>query len=477
MNSINLYKKLISNNKSKDILLLVENSMIKNKYIDNLDLDCSEKLDITTYYNFIKKEIKVYFPLIDFELLGKEEPKFINSLFVDEFILKKVNSLRIEKGYFNELRSSDRSISKQILNNIRKSCENLIDYKEVSSLIYNKKDYKDKISEEPFKEMNEIIIDYFETFLRKSILDDSLSIFIYNNYLLNNKDYLNRLKNKTIIIDSLEKLNFAQIDFIEKLKGIGCSIHCFYDLNKDYSSFNNFDKKYVEEVLLNKEHINIYKNHNIDFINTSDIYSFSEKIEDCYQEIFFDQMLDRVISEIQVLKDKRYKNNDIGIICPINTNLIEQNLKNKNIYNNTLFFNNKIIDTLSCNKFINATITALCIYYNFDKKEIDNNKIIDKTFYSKFYYPFIEVLFDTNKINAKKMFDERNISVKTIFNDIRSLQALSPEEFIYKFYEKYLINKKYGRKNLQLCVKIATAFEDLIDTTNIIFDDKDDLYK
>ena len=72
---------------------------------------------------------------------------------------------------------------------------------------------------------------------------------LYNNFLLNNKDYKEKLKKeyKYLIVDSLENSSVSEGNLIDELMQSVEDAYIFYDKSKDYSSFKNVDIKYIEE--------------------------------------------------------------------------------------------------------------------------------------------------------------------------------------------------------------------------------------
>lgn len=148
MNPIDLYEKLIIDNnyKSSKILFLFESNNKIFEYINNINLKYSEQLNILTYNSFIKREIKKYWPIITKNckyIKSKEtSPKFINNDFVEFIVNEEVIKKRTNQGYFMDITSSDKNISKNIINNIKKASESLINYKDIGDIVYNFKNNK-----------------------------------------------------------------------------------------------------------------------------------------------------------------------------------------------------------------------------------------------------------------------------------------------------------------------------------------------
>ncbi|MGL4912620.1 MAG: hypothetical protein ACRC3Y_09340, partial [Romboutsia sp.] len=131
---LKLYIELIDNNKnkSKDIMMLVPNNIIKSNYEKNLNLPYSEELNITTYINFIKKELVKFWPVVTEKCkrINKDvvSPTFIPSSLTEYIINNKVKTKRNLDGYFEDITSTNKNISMNINTNINKAALSLIDF-------------------------------------------------------------------------------------------------------------------------------------------------------------------------------------------------------------------------------------------------------------------------------------------------------------------------------------------------------------
>ena len=67
--------------------------------------------------------------------------------------------------------------------------------------------------------MDEIIDYYINKLLENSMIDNSIAIYLYENYLINDDRYINHLSQeiKYLIIDSLESCSNAEVNFINSL--------------------------------------------------------------------------------------------------------------------------------------------------------------------------------------------------------------------------------------------------------------------
>ena len=97
---IEIYIRLLkeNNNKSKKIMLLVPNNITKLQYDRKINIGFSEEIKITTYLNFIKKELIKFWPIV-LENCNQINKKLISPIFIpnslSEYIIKnKVNEKR-----------------------------------------------------------------------------------------------------------------------------------------------------------------------------------------------------------------------------------------------------------------------------------------------------------------------------------------------------------------------------------------------
>ena len=85
---INIYENIIKKNnyRSKNILFLVPNSIIKLNYMRDINLPFSEELKITTYSHFVQSELIKYWPIVVKNCNQIKKDKII-FLFFNQFIM------------------------------------------------------------------------------------------------------------------------------------------------------------------------------------------------------------------------------------------------------------------------------------------------------------------------------------------------------------------------------------------------------
>lgn len=467
-NIIHLYKKLLCevNNKSESIILIVPNSITKLKYERELDIEISEALNITTYIGFIKREIIKFWPLITEkcdQIKNKSiMPTFIPSSLSEYIIINKVNEERNANGYFQDITATNRSIANSINNNINKAVLALTDFKTIGEKIYLSKKNRDNLMRFSYSQMDEIVYYYINILLENSMLDNSLAIYLYNNYLLNDDRYKNYLskKFKYLIIDSLESSSNAEVDFINLLSNYTTDTYIYFNEKKDYSVFNNIDIDYIYENIIYKIKDN---NKNISRNNTelSDIYLLPSKIILNDSSQLYNEMIDEVCEKVIELIDKGVKLSEIAIISPVNNTILDYQIKKILNDNKISVFNTKKHNKIVDYPYSNALVVAACIFYGYEEYIKEDE-----------YISFIEILFDVNRIKAYKIYrnKEENIEYKALKEYILSKknENLKTSEFLIKFYIDKMLNLKYGKENVDTCKNIIYESENFIENIKVL---------
>lgn len=467
------YKKLLNetNNRSRGIMILVPNATVKLKYERALNIDISEELNINTYIGFIKKEIIKFWPLITEQcnkIINKSiSPRFIPSSLSEYIIINKVNDQRNTNGYFQDITGTNRSISNSIINNINKAALALIDFKDIGEKIYLSKKNKDSIMRFSYSQMDEIIDYYISKLLENSMIDNAITIYLYTNYLINDERYIKYLSQeiKYLIVDSLECCSNAEVDFINLLSNYTLDTYIYFNKTNDYSVFYNIDMEYIYENIINKIEDNsnsINSIKEIDNINLSDIYLLPAEVKLNESSQLYSEMIDEVTSKVIELVNNGISLKDIAIISPINNTILDYQIKNIlnrnkiNVFNTKK--NNKIIDY----PYSNALVVATCIFYGYEDYIKEDE-----------YISFIEILFNVNRIQAYKIYrnkEEEDNGYKNLEQYIISKRSekLKITEFLIKFYIDKMLNLKEGIKNVDVCKNIIYESEAFIENIKLL---------
>ena len=451
--------------KTNNILLLVPNNKIKFKYNKLINLKVSEEINISTYNSFLIKEVVKFWPIIQQKynniINHKVKPSIINSSLSDYILNKIVKEKRTVEGFFNDITASNRNIASSISFNINKGCQSLIDLNDIGNRIYYSKHNQSKMDRFSYSQMQEIINEYLDLLLKNSTMDNSIAIYLYNEFLLKDEEYVNNLRRRVnfLIVDSLENCTANEVDFIDILLDSVKESYMYINMTKDYAAFNNVDMKYIKDKLFSK--CKFTKNSETSEVNISELFKLNKDIELNQNMQLYSQMLIEASNKVVELINKGYIAKDIAIISPINNTITEYEIKNTLLKNNIGFYSTKQDKRIIDYPYAHALMVASCIFY--ECEELLNNED---------YISFISLLLNTNKIRAKKILSKKLESDKynEIINYIRSkkLDDVNIYEFLIKFYIDKLLELPKGKENVKICKKIIQESENFTENISLL---------
>jgi len=451
--------------KTNNVLLLVPNNKIKFKYNKLINLKVSEEINISTYNSFLIKEVVKFWPIIQQKynniINHKVKPSIINSSLSDYILNKIVKEKRTVEGFFNDITASNRNIASSISFNINKGCQSLIDLNDIGNRIYYSKHNQSKMDRFSYSQMQEIINEYLDLLLKNSTMDNSIAIYLYNEFLLKDEEYVNNLRRRVnyLIVDSLENCTASEVDFIDILLDSVKESYMYINETKDYAAFNNVDMKYIKDKLFSK--CNFIKNSEISEVNINELFKLNKDIELNQNIQLYSQMLIEASNKVVELIKKGYRAKDIAIISPINNTITEYEIKNTLLKNNIGFYSTKQDKRIIDYPYAHALMVASCIFY--ECEELLNNED---------YISFISLLLNTNKIRAKKILSKKLESDKynEIINYIRSkkLDDVNIYEFLIKFYIDKLLELSKGKENVKICKKIIQESENFTENISLL---------
>lgn len=451
--------------KTNNVLLLVPNNKIKFKYNKLINLKVSEEINISTYNSFLIKEVVKFWPIIQQKynniINHKVKPSIINSSLSDYILNKIVKEKRTVEGFFNDITASNRNIASSISFNINKGCQSLIDLNDIGNRIYYSKHNQSKMDRFSYSQMQEIINEYLDLLLKNSTMDNSIAIYLYNEFLLKDEEYVNNLRRRVnyLIVDSLENCTASEVDFIDILLDSVKESYMYINQTKDYAAFNNVDMKYIKDKLFSK--CKFIKNSEISEVNINELFKLNKDIELNQNIQLYSQMLIEASNKVVELIKKGYRAKDIAIISPINNTITEYEIKNTLLKNNIGFYSTKQDKRIIDYPYAHALMVASCIFY--ECEELLNNED---------YISFISLLLNTNKIRAKKILSKKLESDKynEIINYIRSkkLDDVNIYEFLIKFYIDKLLELSKGKENVKICKKIIQESENFTENISLL---------
>lgn len=451
------YIQIIKDNnfKSNDILIFTDNSVASLNYIRQIDINISEELKIRTYSQFVREEVTTYWPIIlsSCKNIIKKDlvPTFISTNLKTYIFEKKIEEMRNKNSYFEDVTGTNRAIASNIMNNLDHAIYNEIDYKNIGEKVYNSKANKDNINNKSYIQMNEIIEEYMDEMISNSIIDNTISVYLYNNYLLKDKIYKDQLAKRYnyLFVDDLQNISASQVSLIEFFEEKEKQIYLYLDNSKYFSSFIKNDLKYIHNKLLIQE-------ENYSNIGIFDLINMPAKIELDQSSQLYGEMIYNIALKIEKLVEQGVSKKDIVIINPINTPVLDYEISNKlsskNIDILTIKNNSKLIDY----QYGNVLYVAVTIYC---KKQ--------KYIKEEEYINFIQILFDLNRLEAyrvyKNRYNDENYKSVIKYIDTKRDEKLNIGEFLTKFYIDKVLNLKEGLNNVFICKNIISESEAFVD--------------
>ena len=451
------YIQIIKDNnfKSNDILIFTDNSVASLNYIRQIDINISEELKIRTYSQFVREEVTTYWPIIlsSCKNIIKKDlvPTFISTNLKTYIFEKKIEEMRNKNSYFEDVTGTNRAIASNIMNNLDHAIYNEIDYKNIGEKVYNSKANKDNINNKSYIQMNEIIEEYMDEMISNSIIDNTISVYLYNNYLLKDKIYKDQLAKRYnyLFVDDLQNISASQVSLIEFFEEKEKQIYLYLDNSKYFSSFIKNDLKYIHNKLLIQE-------ENYSNIGIFDLINMPAKIELDQSSQLYGEMIYNIALKIEKLVEQGVSKKDIVIINPINTPVLDYEISNKlsskNIDILTIKNNSKLIDYQYGN-VLYVAITIYCKKQQYIKEEE--------------YINFIQILFDLNRLEAYRVYKNRdndeNYKSVIKYIDTKRDEKLNIGEFLTKFYIDKVLNLKEGLNNVFICKNIISESESFVD--------------
>ena len=451
------YIQIIKDNnfKSNDILIFTDNSVASLNYIRQIDINISEELKIRTYSQFVREEVTTYWPIIlsSCKNIIKKDlvPTFISTNLKTYIFEKKIEEMRNKNNYFEDITGTNRAIASNIMNNLDHAIYNEIDYKNIGEKVYNSKANKENINNKSYIQMNEIIEEYMDEMISNSIIDNTISVYLYNNYLLKDKIYKDQLAKRYnyLFVDDLQNISASQVSLIEFFEEKEKQIYLYLDNSKYFSSFIKNDLKYIHNKLLIQE-------ENYSNIGIFDLINMPAKIELDQSNQLYGEMIDNIALKIEKLVEQGVSKKDIVIINPINTPVLDYEISNKlsskNIDILTIKNNSKLIDYQYGN-VLYVAVTIYCKKQQYIKEEE--------------YINFIQILFDLNRLEAYRVYKNRdndeNYKSVIKYIDTKRDEKLNIGEFLTKFYIDKVLNLKEGLNNVFICKNIISESESFVD--------------
>ncbi len=377
------------------ILVLVRNRRQSIFWRDTVKPKISSNMRIQSYFGFVQGEIKKYWTAIKSKIDGFKhdmiEPVFLTTE-ASQFLLTKLVENFRHQGKLMDITANSQRIVIEALSNLSRAIAANIHYKDIGVRLLSSSLTGNGIKERLFADFQDLLIRYIKDCKDNGFIDYSLAIYIYNNYLLNDGFYRERLKKETahLIVDGLEEAVSCEVDLINIISDFTETCTLSFSTDGTFSRKQGACPEYAEKIIMPKVTKMIELKEC--FTCGKDLYMFSDVLYSKFcnpnsvpwsqvsalstqdSELHFgdlpifsiqaeirSEMIMKVCEEIQVLIDEGLEPKDIVVICPIADSVLEYCLKS--------FFKKRSIGVVNISRtsryidesFIRALITLACL--------------------------------------------------------------------------------------------------------------------
>lgn len=354
---INAYLGLLNSGvKSSEILVLVQNSSLKqnfiNKTLEKLEVNCIEKLQVHSFFSLVYNTINDNWALIE-NINPFNNPAILPNLAgleVSQFILKDILHEVPFKGY-----NSKKSLLHQIFRRYSLIVQNNLTDEEV--------EWRSRILGESFAEDAKNVL---KKLLSKTLAlrdFDYLRQVLVFNYVYKNSDYFKNIK--YLILDDGDEITPVCFDFISYLAPQLNDVFIAFDekgasrtgyLSADRTAvwkfeelFNQNAEKITSENRLAKDAETLFSNITENKTDTLENFSLQSPSKRA-------SMIDEAIKQIKELLAKNVLPSEISIITPVIDDMLKFSLK-ENIHTNLMFLSGS--EKLIQNRLVKAVLTIL----------------------------------------------------------------------------------------------------------------------
>lgn len=488
---IDAYVKLLNSGvNSSEILVLVQNSNLKqnfiNKTLEKLEIRNTEKLQVHSFFSLVYNTVNDNWAFLE-NINPYENPKILPNLAgleVSQFILKDILKNIKFKGY-----NSKKSLLHQIFRRYSLIVQNNLTDEEI--------EWRSRVLGESFADDAKITL--------KKLLSKTLALRDFDylrqglvfNYIYKNCDYFKNIK--YLILDDGDEITPICFDFISYITPQLKDIFVAFDekgasragyLSADKTAVWKFEDLFKQKVqkLESKNKLctdaeKIYTNITENQTTTLDYFSLNSPSKRA-------SMVDEAIKQISSLFAKNVHPSEISIITPVIDDMLKFSLK-ENLHCNLVFLSGS--EKLIQNRFVKSVLTILKLNCNMKLTEFDLRVVLSEflgipikyckdilekfeatgelfeyefTFkdYTEKYKNFLTILN-----NLKENHSKLSEKVCDIFNELAQIYYVNPTELNkFNFFVKQLqdFENVFGDEFEQRQEEIITQIENSIIAEN-----------
>lgn len=488
---IDAYVKLLNSGvNSSEILVLVQNSNLKqnfiNKTLEKLEIRNTEKLQVHSFFSLVYNTVNDNWAFLE-NINPYENPKILPNLAgleVSQFILKDILKNIKFKGY-----NSKKSLLHQIFRRYSLIVQNNLTDEEI--------EWRSRVLGESFADDAKITL--------KKLLSKTLALRDFDylrqglvfNYIYKNCDYFKNIK--YLILDDGDEITPICFDFISYITPQLKDIFVAFDekgasragyLSADKTAVWKFEDLFKQKVqkLESKNKLctdaeKIYTNITENQTTNLDYFSLNSPSKRA-------SMVDEAIKQISSLFAKNVHPSEISIITPVIDDMLKFSLK-ENLHCNLVFLSGS--EKLIQNRFVKSVLTILKLNCNMKLNEFDLRVVLSEflgipikyckdilekfeatgelfeyefTFkdYTEKYKNFLTILN-----NLKENHSKLSEKVCDIFNELAQIYYVNPTELNkFNFFVKQLqdFENVFGDEFEQRQEEIITQIENSIIAEN-----------
>ena len=373
---INAYIGLLNSGvKSSEILVLIQNSSLKqnfiNKTLEKLEVNCVEKLQVHSFFSLVYNTINDNWALIE-NINPFNNPAILPNLAgleVSQFILKDILHEVPFKGY-----NSKKSLLHQIFRRYSLIVQNNLTDEEV--------EWRSRVLGESFAEDAKNVL---KKLLSKTLAlrdFDYLRQVLVFNYVYKNSDYFKNIK--YLILDDGDEITPVCFDFISYLAPQLNDVFIAFDekgasrtgyLSADRTAvwkfeelFNQNAEKITSENRLAKDAEILFSNITENKTDTLENFSLQSPSKRA-------SIIDEAITQIKELLAKNVLPSEISIITPVIDDMLKFSLK-ENIHTNLMFLSGS--EKLIQNRLVKAVLTILKLNSGIKLSEFDLRVVLSE---------------------------------------------------------------------------------------------------
>lgn len=236
---------------SSNILLLVMNRSQSFIWRDEVDMDVPGKTVRTSFFGFVQQQLRRHWPQV-LELYPQIERKNLEPTFLSfeasQYLMGEyVDKYRKDMGFFAGASVPTDRIAIELTSTLSRAALAGISYEDIASRLKRGSNPDILLDQEIYSQMDIVIREYVSRCLCDGCLDYGLATLLYCQGLLQDRDYIEKLRIEypILIVDNLEEMAPAATELVAKLLAGAEGALLSYCTDGGYSRFYGADPEYA----------------------------------------------------------------------------------------------------------------------------------------------------------------------------------------------------------------------------------------